>query len=206
MLALLLAALVAIVSSDTLHGALLDAYQVAERIIARQPALGAVLFVLLSALSALLAFFSSAILVPAGIVAWGKGGTLVLLWLGWLLGGLIAYGLARGLGRPAVSWLVSRQALARYEQRVTEHASFATALLVQLALPSELPGYLFGLARLPLRRYLPVLALAELPFALGAIYLGAGFLEKNVVVLLAVGAAGILFSASAFHALHRRLR
>lgn len=161
---------------------------------------------MLSALSALLAFFSSAILVPAGIVAWGKGGTLVLLWLGWLLGGLTAYALARGLGRPAVSWLVSRQALARYEQRVTEHASFATALLVQLALPSELPGYLFGLARLPLRRYLPVLALAELPFALGAIYLGAGFLEQNVVVLLAVGAAGIVLSASAFHALHRTMR
>ena len=79
-------------------------------------------------------------------------------------------------------------------------------MLVQLALPSEIPGYLFGLARFPLRRYLAALAIGELPFAVGTVYLGAGFLEKRIAVLLAVGAAGILFSMWAFHMLDRKLR
>ena len=205
-LAILVTLLVVIVSSETLHGALLNAYAVAERVIARRPVAGAILYVLLSALSAMLAFVSSAILVPAAIVTWGKLGSLVLLWIGWLLGGLTAYGLARGLGRAAVSWLVSRASLEHYERRLTTRPSFGMALLVQLALPSEIPGYLFGLARFPLRLYLPALAIGELPFAVGTIYLGAGFLEKQIPLLLAVGAAGILFSALALRLLNRKLR
>ena len=205
-LAVLVALLAVIVSSDALHSVLLNGFEVVERVMARRPAAGAVLFVILSALSAMLAFVSSAILVPAAIVTWGKLGSLVLLWLGWLLGGLSAYGLARGLGRSAIAWLVSRASLEHYERRFTARPSFGTALLVQLALPSEIPGYLFGLARFPLRRYLAGLAIGELPFAVGTVYLGAGFLENRIAVLLAVGAAGILFSMWAFHMLDRKLR
>jgi hypothetical protein len=45
--------------------------------------LGAVVFVLLSAVSAMLAFFSSALLVPAAVFAWGNTLAVGLLWLGY---------------------------------------------------------------------------------------------------------------------------
>ena len=51
---------------------------------------GAVLFVVMSAAAAMLAFFSTAVLVPVAVVTWGQTGTFVLLWVGWILGGVCA--------------------------------------------------------------------------------------------------------------------
>ena len=38
------------------------------------------------------------------------------------------------------------------------------------------------------------MALGELPFAIGAVYLGESFLDRNYVLLLAIGITGIAFS------------
>lgn len=174
-------------------------------IVAEHPFWGAALFVLLSALSAMLAFFSSAVLVPVAIRTWGEVVCVFLLWLGWILGGACAYGLARFWGRPVVRRLASRDLLARYEERISRHSSWGLVLLFQLAVPSEIPGYVLGLARYGLRRYLTILALAELPYAVGTVYLGSSLLARRTFVLLGLGALGILFSVWALHTLRRRL-
>ncbi|WP_233613457.1 MULTISPECIES: hypothetical protein [Corallococcus] len=70
-------------------------------------------FVLLSSLSAMLAFFSSALLLPVALQAWGKAVCALLLWLGWMLGGACAYGIARAWGRPVIRRLTSASLLAR---------------------------------------------------------------------------------------------
>ena len=75
-------------SIDSVYEVLHRALAEAEPMIAAHPVLGAVVFVLLSAVSAMLAFFSSALLVPAAVFAWGNTLAVGLLWLGWLLGGM----------------------------------------------------------------------------------------------------------------------
>jgi uncharacterized membrane protein YdjX (TVP38/TMEM64 family) len=130
---------------------------------------------------------------------------VLLLWLGWMLGGACAYGLARYWGRPVVRRLTSDSMLTRYEERLSRHAPFGLVLLFQLAVPSEIPGYVLGLARYGLRRYLLVLAIAELPYAVGTVYLGASFLEQRPLVLVGLGVFGILFGVWAIHTLRRRL-
>ncbi|MCH8303441.1 MAG: hypothetical protein IH912_11865, partial [Proteobacteria bacterium] len=61
-----------VAASDTLHDRT-DAIIVwTESVISQAPVLGMVLFVLLSTASAMVAFFSSAILAPVAIYAWGK--------------------------------------------------------------------------------------------------------------------------------------
>ncbi|MGE0354578.1 MAG: TVP38/TMEM64 family protein [Gemmatimonadales bacterium] len=204
-LGLLTLALVAAASSVRLHTALLDVVEAARTIITGHPVWGAVAFVLLSALSAMLAFVSSAVLVPVALVTWGPVGCLALLWSGWILGGLFAYGTARWLGRPVVRFIASDAALRRYERRISPRTPFSMILLFQLALPSEIPGYVLGFARYPPVRYLIALALAELPFAIGTVYLGEGFLQRKTLLLIALGAGAVLFSVGAFQALHRRL-
>ncbi len=204
-IALLTAILAAVASSDALHGALLGIFAAAERIIAEHPVWGVSLFVLLAALSAMLAFASSAVLVPVALATWGNRLSFLLLWMGWILGGACAYSVARFLGRAVVARLISGAALARYEERISMRSSFSLVLLFQLAVPSEIPGYVLGLARYPVRKYLLALALAELPFAVGTIYVGTGFLERRALLLLSLGAAGALFSLWALRTLHRRL-
>ncbi|MBN9685547.1 VTT domain-containing protein [Corallococcus sp. NCSPR001] len=205
LMGLLLAGLALLASSEAFQSLVDRAIDAAAPIISTHPVWGAVLFVLLSALSAMLAFFSSALLLPVALQAWGKAVCALLLWLGWMLGGACAYGIARAWGRPVIRRLTSENLLARYEERISRRTPFGVVLLFQLAVPSEIPGYVLGLARYGLRRYLAVLALAELPYAVGTVYLGASVLERRTPALLGLGAAGILAGLWAFHLLRKRL-
>ena len=83
-------------------------------------------------------------------------------------------------------------------------AGFGLILLFQLALPSEVPGYILGIMRFRLGIYLAALAIAELPFAIGAVWLGKSFLERDYLSMIVIGAVGVVFLFLALHEWHRR--
>jgi len=112
-----------------------------------------------------------------------------------LLGGTGSYVIGRVFGRPVVQWLGVGPLLARNEELVSCRTPFAFAFLLQAGVPSEVPGYLFGLGRYPYVRYLTSLGLAELPYGFATVYLGAGIVQRRTTMVLAV--------ASAVHAPHR---
>jgi uncharacterized membrane protein YdjX (TVP38/TMEM64 family) len=200
-----LCALLAVLSVQApLHEALLQLLAVVEQTIERHPLSGLVLFVLMAALSAMFAFVSTAILVPAAIFTWGEPLSILLLWIGWILGGVCTYGIGRYYGRAVVHWLTAEPALQRFEERMQRDASFGMVLLFQLALPSEIPGYAFGLVRYPFSRYLLALGLAEVPYTLATIYVGASVIEQRSSVIIAVGMALVTLSVSAVYLLHKR--
>lgn len=195
----------AALSFDAIHGGLLRVLSAAEPVITAHPYLGAIAFVVLSAASAMLAFFSSAVLVPVAVMTWDRWITIVLLWLGWLLGGMCAYGIGRLLGRPLVNTVGSARLIAFYQRRVSADVGFPVVLLLQFALPSEIPGYLLGLMRVRFRIYLPALALAEIPYAIGTVMLGESVVQQRTVWLMALGVAAVGASVLAAYLLHRRL-
>lgn len=203
--ALLVAILALTIFARGAHEALLRILAVAQGIAGEHPGGAAVLVVAFAALSAMLAFLSSAVVVPFAVYTWGTTEAFLLLWSGWLLGGAASYGVGRFLGRPVVSWLASSSLLARYEERISRRTPFTLVLLFQLALPSEVPGYLLGLVRYAFGRYLLALGLTELPYAIGTVYLGVGVLQRRALLVLTVGAGVALLSVGAFLALHRRL-
>lgn len=175
-------------SSDTVHDQIVAAIALAEPVMAQHPVLGALIFMGLAALSAMLLFFSGVLIVPIGVQTWGETGCFLLLWAGWCLGGLITYSIGRRLKRPAMQRMLRNGMIARYESRIPEGGSFLTAVLVQLAVPSDVSGYFFGLLGYPLRIYLGALMLAELPYALATVFLGNAFMQKQYVVLLSAAA------------------
>jgi uncharacterized membrane protein YdjX (TVP38/TMEM64 family) len=190
--------------SEALFVELDDVLAAVQALIIRRPGWGVVVFILFSALSAMLAFLSSAVLVPFGVYVWGATLTFFLLWMGWLLGGVIAYAVGRFLGRRVVMWLVDPDKLRRYEGKLSKEARFPIVLLFQLALPSEIPGYLLGLLRYPFWLYVAALGIAELPFAAGAVSLGKSFIRRDWPALAAVGIAGVALTSWAVTAWHRR--
>ena len=203
-LSLLGLGLLAAVTSDTLHAFLLSLLNTVSEVVAGYPVWGAVLFVVMSAAAAMLAFFSTAVLVPVAVVTWGQTGTFVLLWVGWILGGVCAYTVARHFGRPVVGALTSGDALACGD-RISEKASFGFILLFQLGCPSEIPGYVLGLLRYSFLKYVTALGLAELPYAIATVYLGVSFLERRTFLFIVLGVAVGALSFLAFRLLQKHL-
>ncbi len=205
-LALLCVALAAITASGELHAALLQVVAASKDVIVLYPVPGALLFVLLAAVTAMFAFVSIAIVVPVAVYVWGTPISMLLLWLGWVLGGAIAYGIARYLGRPVVQWLTTEAALSRVERRIHPGTPFQLILLFQLGLPSELPGYVLGLAKYPFGKFMLALAIAELPYTIATVYLGAGFVSARGGLVLAIGLSIAMLSVGAFYLLRRHWR
>jgi uncharacterized membrane protein YdjX (TVP38/TMEM64 family) len=205
MLVGLAAVLVIVSASEGLHAWLMEGLSMAQAVIRARPVLGGLVFILFAALSAMLAFVSSAVIVPVGVYVWGTVTSMLLLWAGWILGGVCAYSISRYLGRSVVKALSSTSRLERYESLISHHASFGLVLLFQTALPSEVPGYVLGFARYSFWKYLCALALAELPYAVATVYLGASFIERRTYLLIGVGMIVLIFSGWALYTLHRRV-
>ncbi len=178
--------------SDSVHHQIVAVIALAEPVIAQHPVLGALIFMGLAALSAMLVFFSGVLLVPIGVQTWGEAGCFLMLWSGWCLGGLVTYSIGRRLKRPAVRRMLPGGMIDRYENRIPEGGSFTTAVLVQLAVPSDVSGYFFGLLGYPLRVYLGALMLTEIPYALGTVFLGNAFMQKQYVLLLSAAAVAFV--------------
>src|SRR5262245_52035848 len=102
-----IAALAVVASTGRLHTWLVGFLPTAEGVIREQPVLGMSFFVLFAAASAMLAFVSSAVIVPVGIYVWGKAVSTLLLWIGWILGGVCAYTISRYFGRAVIQSLTS---------------------------------------------------------------------------------------------------
>jgi uncharacterized membrane protein YdjX (TVP38/TMEM64 family) len=202
----MLAVAIALLAARPAHDWLLDRFAEAELVIRQRPIAGLVVFVLLTAITAMIAFVSAAVLIPVAIYVWGPTLCFVLLWSGWFLGGLAAYAIGRYLGRPVVRRLVRPQTLERQERWARSgRGSLVAVLLIQLAIPSDLSGYVFGLIRCPFGWFTAALALVEIPYALGAVFLGMSFVERRLLPLVIVGVAGTVLSLAAFKAYHRHL-
>ena len=173
------------------------------------PVRGAVLFVLYAvlyaALGAMLAFVSSSVLVPVAIYAWGQQMAFLLLWIGWLVGGMASYGIGRFLGRWMLRGLTPAGQIVAYERRIGAKAGFPLVFLFQLAMPSEIPGYVLGLLRYAFALYVLILALAELPYAIGVTYLGGALMSGQMIRFALVAPAGIALLAYALRYLHKLL-
>ena len=141
---LICAAVALLLSFDVVYASLQRALSAVEPQIAGHPLSAPSRFVLFAALSAILAFFSSALLLPAAVFTWGRRsrshccgsvGCWVALYLcarSWVTHD------SRGKRRGASNQIDF------YLQRTPDEVTFALVLLLCLALPSEIPGYLCG--------------------------------------------------------------
>ena len=203
LLLLVVAAAGLVVASAPLHGALTRAVAAGEAFMARAPLAGAVVFVGLTALSAMIAFFSTGLLAPVAIATWGPFTTFLLLWIGWLAGGAVSYAVGRYLGRGVAGVLVGAETLEHWERELRDRSHVTHLLLFQLAMPSEILGYVLGIVRYSFLTYIGVLSLTEIPYALAIVYLGESFLAGDAVRFVVVGVVAIAVSAGLYFWLRR---
>jgi uncharacterized membrane protein YdjX (TVP38/TMEM64 family) len=168
----------------------------AEDIMNDHPVTGAVIFLLFSCASAMLAFTSSAVLVPAANLVWGKLFTFLLLWGGWVLGAIVAFGIGKR-ARPLLIYLGYKDTLDEYQQFVSKRMKFWAVLLFCVAVPSEVPGYLFGGVRYPFLKFLSAIAIAESIYAFGLVVAGESLVAARPFPLLVTVGIMIVVAVSA---------
>ena len=182
-----------VAASSTLHNYADVLIVWVEGLIAEQPYLGMAAFVAMAMLSAMVAFFSSAIFAPVAIYAWGNVTTFILLWSGWLLGGIASFCIGRFLGRRVAATLIGEEKIAGWQSQLDQRSRFVHVLLFQAVVPSEIPGYVLGILRYRFLLYLLALAITELPYVIGVVYLGDHFLQGESLGILLLGIAIVAF-------------
>ena len=190
--------------SDSLHARSEALVEWARNLISTAPLLGMLVFVLLAMVSAMVAFFSSAVLAPIAIYAWGRAPTLMLLWLGWFIGGLLSFCIGRYLGRSVAGAIVGEDKLSAWTQELGERARFPHVLLFQACVPSEIPGYVLGTLHYRFTWYMLALAITELPYAAAAVYLGESYLEGNSRVFFLIGFGAVVVGLGLYRFARKR--
>ena len=110
-------------------------------------------YVTLLAASVVLMPFSSLPLLPLATSVFGVALTALLSALGWWLGCLVAFQLARR-GRHLLERFTSLQAIDRLEARVPADVGFGAIVLLRMVLPVDLVSFALGLLKqLPFSRY-----------------------------------------------------
>src|SRR5688500_4188785 len=99
--------------------------------------------------------------------------------------------------------LVDEKRLEEYRQLASKRMGFGVVLLFCFALPSELPGYLFGALHFSFWRFLAAMTIAEAVYALGVVLAGESLTEARpltlaltlgALVIVALGAGWLLRS------------
>jgi len=168
----------------------------AQSIMNAHPVMGAAVFFLFAMTSSMLAFTSSVVLVPPANLVWGKVTTFLLLWGGWIAGGIVAFGIGN-VARPLLVRLGYQKTLDEYQQFASKRMKFWAVLLFCFAAPSEVPGYLFGGLHYPFLKFLGAIAISEAIYAFGIVIAGENLLAANPVPLLVIVAGFIVIGAAA---------
>ncbi len=188
--------------SATFQSFIVSVTEWAKEIMTAYPMLGAVVFFIFAALSAMLAFTSSAVLVPPANLVWGRLITFLLLWGGWIAGAITAFGIGT-VARPLLMRLGYQKTLEHYQQFVSKRMNFWAAVLFCIAVPSEIPGYVFGGLRYPFLKFLGAVAIAEAIYAVGIVFAGQSLVTAKPLHLALIAASMIIVALTARFLLRR---
>ncbi|MCX6765751.1 MAG: VTT domain-containing protein [Candidatus Moranbacteria bacterium] len=162
---------------------------------------GGILFIGISAFSVLLSPFSSVPLVPSAVLAWGNFLTFLLLFTGWIIGGIVAYLVGSYSREKLIERFVSFEKIEYYKERISPRSQFWLVFFFRLAVPSEVASYTLGIIRYDFEKYLLATILAELPFAIFVIYSSYILISESIFLfagVLLLGTAGSYFLYRAF--------
>ena len=197
-LAIIVLLLTLLLYSATFRSFIDKATDWAKVIMNAHPVMGAAVFFLFAGISAMFAFTSSVVLVPAANLVWGKLITFLLLWGGWMAGAIAAFGIGN-VARPLLVRLGYEETLDKYQHFVSKRMKFWSVLLFCFAVPSEVPGYLFGGLQYPFLKFLGAIAIVESIYALGIVIAGENLVADRpfsllvtVAILIVIGVAARL--------------
>lgn len=150
--------------------------------------LGIVLYAVFAAISVVFLPLSSLPLLPVAAGIFGVSETAIASILGWWVGSLIAFQVAR-FGRTYVEKITSLEAVDRLENAIPKDVGFAGIVVLRMMLPVDVTSFALGLLkRLSFTTYAVATLVGIIPFAFMWSYaggeLGSGEYASTALVLV----------------------
>ncbi|MDP3971255.1 MAG: VTT domain-containing protein [bacterium] len=155
--------------------------------------LGMVIFVIIVALSIILAPISSTPLFPLGASLWGWVATGFLGTIGWTIGAVVAFLLARKYGVTFVQKMLPLKTLKKWEKRIPEKHLFWTVLLLRMFIPIDGVSYVIGLfSKMKFKPYFIATVIGLIPSTFFTAYIGSiSFVTQVALITLGVLLLGV---------------
>jgi len=153
-------------------------------------------FILMAFLAVVVAPLTVVPLIPVASVVFGPFLAGLYAVIGWFLGSVVAFILAREFGKPVLKIFVSLKQIEKYESYISQKMELWWIVLLRMIVPVDALSYALGLfSRVKLWKYSVASLFSIMPFAFVASYAGEAFLKKDfrLFVLLAILFA-VLFS------------
>lgn len=113
--------------------------------------------------------------------------------IGWSIGAVIAFLLARFLGRPVLSHFVSLRRINEYEKKIPEKLEFLSIVLLRMVVPVDLLSYALGFfSSISFMRYTIATIIGITPFAILFAYGSSALFEGNYFIALILALATLL--------------
>lgn len=145
-------------------------------------------YVLLCALQVMLAVIHDGPMQIAGGFAFGPvGGTLLFL-LGFELGSVISFLLARRFGRVVVGLFYSEERYERFFSKIKGRNLYILTFLLYLVpgTPKDMMNYCFGTTKIKLAYFLLISGVARAPAVLLTIMIAQNVVDRNVLMVLII--------------------
>ena len=142
--------------------------------------------------------------IPLAATILGPFTTSVLSVIGWTLGGVGAFLVARYLGRPFISNFVSLKSVDKAAEKIPQDMQFLTIIILRLTLPVDVISYVVGLSSsISLLRYTVATAIGVTYFSFAFAYLGDAFFRGDFALIPLVGGFSLLVFLAAWFILWR---
>lgn len=157
------------------------------------PVRGAFVFSSLMFFGTVFAPLTTLPLIPLATPFFGPLITALLAIVGWTLGAMVAFLIARYGARPLLKHFTDIDTLGRYESMVPTEAHFMLIVMLRMVIPVDILSYALGLlSTVSFRVYVSATLVGILWFAFAFAYMGEALFTHNYVLLAITGVPSVI--------------
>lgn len=169
-------------------------FETIKLFISQNQILGGMIFVFMMVLSTVIPPITIFPLIPFVGVVLGPFITMIYSIVGWTIGSVVAFIIARQYGRPFLAKYVSLDKIDEWENKIPENNEFVVLVVLRMITPVDVLSYAMGMfCRICLWKYTLASFIGVIPFSFVLAYGYDIVLLRNKTILFVVG--GVLLIA-----------
>lgn len=149
---------------------------------------GPLLYVGITIIAVVVAPVSALPILPVAVVLWGSFAAALLSLVGWVIGAVVAFVLARTYGYAFVRKFILLRKIQEYSDRIPRRNIFWSIVFLRIVMPVDILSYALGLfSQIPLLQYTFATIIGLAPFAFVFSYAAALSIGYRIGAIILAG-------------------